>query len=91
MDDVNIGQEEELVKVLDSAGFNGKALIKASEAASVKETLKVNTSRAANAGVCGVPSFQVNGGDVIWGQDRFDVVLDLLDGWTKNEAKPSHL
>ena len=31
--------------------------------------------------MCGVPSFQVNGGDVIWGQDRLNIVQDVLCGW----------
>ena len=34
----------------------------------------------------GVPSFQVNGSPyVIWGQDRMNVVADLLCGWTLPE------
>ena len=37
--------------------------------------------RAIHAGVCGVPSYQVNGGAVIWGQDRLNIVADLLCGW----------
>ena len=91
VDDQNIGEEAVLLQVLDAAGFNGQAHIKAAESAEVKEKLKANTARAASQGVCGVPSFQVDGGDVIWGQDRLNVVLDLLDGWTGSDSKPSHL
>lgn len=37
--------------------------------------------RAVDAGVCGVPSFQVNESEeVIWGQDRFNVVADYMCG-----------
>lgn len=37
--------------------------------------------RAIKVGVCGVPSYQVNDGAVLWGQDRLNVVADLLCGW----------
>lgn len=30
----------------------------------------------------GAPVFQVDDGELVWGQDRINVVLDLLDGWT---------
>ena len=47
----------------------------------VKNILFNNTYRAFNAGVCGVPSFQVDDGEVIFGQDRLNVVEDLINGW----------
>ena len=37
--------------------------------------------RAVEEGLCGVPSFQVNGGEVVWGQDKLNVVADMLCGW----------
>lgn len=37
--------------------------------------------RAEESGLCGVPSFQVNDGPVVWGQDRLNVVQDMLCGW----------
>jgi hypothetical protein len=42
--------------------------------------------RALENGVIGVPTYQITrnegGGDyVIWGQDRLDMVEDLLSGW----------
>ena len=37
--------------------------------------------RAVDAGVCGVPSFLVNGSsEVVWGQDRFNVIADYMCG-----------
>lgn len=38
-------------------------------------------NRAVEEGLCGVPSFQVNGGEVVWGQDKLNVVADMLCGW----------
>ncbi len=32
-------------------------------------------------GLCGVPSFQVNGGEIVWGQDKLNVIADQLCGW----------
>jgi 2-hydroxychromene-2-carboxylate isomerase len=40
-----------------------------------------NLFRAISVGACGVPSYQVNDGAVIWGQDRLNIVADLLCGW----------
>ena len=36
--------------------------------------------RSVDAGLCGVPSYQVNDGTVVWGQDRQNIVADLLMG-----------
>lgn len=38
-------------------------------------------SRGEDEGLCGVPTFQVNGSRPIWGQDRLHVVADMLCGW----------
>ena len=37
--------------------------------------------RAIRIGAFGVPSYQVNDGAVIWGQDRLNIVADLICGW----------
>lgn len=37
--------------------------------------------RAEEAGLCGVPSFQVNdSSEIVWGQDRLNVVADYICG-----------
>ena len=41
-----------------------------------------------NAGLCGVPSYQVNDGTVVWGQDRQNIVADFLMGWEGNDIAP---
>jgi hypothetical protein len=33
-------------------------------------------------GIHGVPTFQVDDGELVWGQDNINIVLDLLNGWT---------
>jgi len=81
VDDQNIGENAVLKLVLTKAGFDADYLLKQAEEATIKDKLKQNTEEAIKSGVCGVPSFQVNGGDIIWGQDRLDIVADLLCGW----------
>ena len=42
----------------------------------------IHVCRAVDVGVCGVPSFQVNSSsEVVWGQDRMNVVADYICGW----------
>lgn len=46
-----------------------------------KSGLRRRTEAAVHDGCCGVPSFQINGGPVLWGQDRFHYLQDALCGW----------
>lgn len=82
----NIGEADDLKQILDEAGFNGEELIKKAQSQEVKDRLSANTRRATENGVCGVPTYQINGGNVIWGQDRLDLVGDLLAGWDPEAA-----
>jgi len=75
----NIGDEGVLRKVLEANGFDAQSILDKTASADVKETLKKNTEEAETKGACGVPSFEVNdGGEIIWGQDRMNVVSDML-------------
>jgi len=86
-DNKNIGDQTVLEEVLRSAGFDTEKLIKAADAQPVKDQLRANTERLFRVGGCGAPSFQVDDGDIIWGQDRLDVVMDLLCGWPHNTIR----
>lgn len=44
--------------------------------------------RAVAAGLCGVPSYQVNNGSVVWGQDRLNIIADMLCG-LEDHLKPT--
>lgn len=88
--DQDIGQDPVLCTVLDAAGFDGAALIAATQRPEVKAALRENTDLAAQIGACGAPTWRVSGEDragaalpeiVIWGQDRLDVVSACLQGW----------
>lgn len=85
--DKDIGNPEVLSSILSDAGFDSKALIAAAQDQKVKDQLRKNTERAFAAGLCGVPSYQVNDGSVVWGQDRLNIVADLLCGW-EDHFKP---
>ncbi|KAI8813164.1 thioredoxin-like protein [Cladochytrium replicatum] len=80
--DVNVADPAILAKLLTENGFDAKSLLEKADSAEVKETLKKNTDRAAQAGCCGVPSFQVDGSEVFWGQDHLVQVVDELHGAT---------
>ena len=43
------------------------------------------STRAMENGVCGVPSFIVDNGPLVWGQDRLNVVQDMLCGWKQTD------
>jgi len=43
--------------------------------------------RAVEVGLCGVPTFRVNQGPLVWGQDKLNVVADMLCGWQDQHAK----
>ncbi|XP_048588563.1 uncharacterized protein LOC5511679 [Nematostella vectensis] len=79
--DKNIGDEQVVREILTNAGYDARALIAATKSPMVKDQLKANTERAIAAGACGVPSYQVNDGPVLWGQDRLNIVADMLCGW----------
>lgn len=83
--DEPISNPEVLARVLMEAGFDGKKLIKdvstgGSKAEVVKEQLKANNDEAIKLGICGAPTFQI-GKHLVWGQDRINVVEDLILGW----------
>ena len=77
-----------LTKWRSRSGFEGKTLIEGTQDPSIKKQLIENTERAVRNGLCGAPSFQVDGGEVVWGQDRFEVVEDMLCGWVSKDADP---
>ncbi|RGB29955.1 DSBA-like thioredoxin domain-containing protein [Rhizophagus diaphanus] len=85
VDNIPIGTSNDLlIETLNKSGFDGNALFQATQqnVNNVKDKLRENTDRAIKLGMFGAPVFQVDDGELVWGQDRINVVLDLLDGWT---------
>jgi len=80
----NIGDIVTLFQVLCtqiSESEASKLIRECKENKQIKQILFQNTKRAYENGACGVPSFQVDDGEIIFGQDRLNVVEDLLNGW----------
>jgi 2-hydroxychromene-2-carboxylate isomerase len=81
VDDRNIGDKAVLAAVLDEAGFDGAALLAATQDPAVKQTLRDNTERAVEIGVFGAPSFHVDDEMLFWGNDRMPMVRQACKGW----------
>ncbi|XP_046853534.1 uncharacterized protein LOC124446716 [Xenia sp. Carnegie-2017] len=81
IEDKDIGDVEVLREILHKVGFDADKMFDNAQQQDIKDQLRANTDRAVKAGVCGVPSYQVNNGAIIWGQDRLNIVADLLCGW----------
>ena len=77
----DIGDDAVLRAVLDQRGFDGEGLVAGARDGAVKDQLRQNTLRAENAGACGAPTFQVDGGPIFWGQDRLPMLRSALLGW----------
>ena len=81
VDDRNIGEPDVCRAVLDEAGLDGAAILARTQETAVKEQLKFNTGDAKDAGACGVPTYRLEDGMLIWGQDRLDLLGRCLSGW----------
>jgi 2-hydroxychromene-2-carboxylate isomerase len=71
--DEDISNPAVIAAIAASAGFDGDALIAASDSDSIREELTTITDRAIARGVFGAPTFFV-GDEMFWGKDRLDFV-----------------
>ncbi len=72
-DDKNIMDSDTLAGLANDAGYDGAALVKASETTSVQNEYDQFTNDAMAASVFGAPWYVVDG-EAFWGQDRLDFV-----------------
>lgn len=72
-DDKNIMDTDTLAGLANDAGYDGAALVKASETTSVQNECDQFTNDAMAASVFGAPWYVVDG-EAFWGQDRLDFV-----------------
>lgn len=79
--DLDISKQEVVSDIVRECGLNSSDILASTQTEPVKTQLKANTERAKACGAFGVPTFQVDDGMVVWGQDRLNVVEDLLCGW----------
>lgn len=80
VDDRDISDDGALGEIAAAAGFEPAPLLAATRDERLKAELRAATDEAVQAGVCGAPTFIVNG-LVFWGQDRLLFVEKALEGW----------
>lgn len=87
--DRDISKVAVLHEVLKEAGFDADRLLEKANEQDTKQRLRDLTEEVQSLGACGAPTFLVLDPDgekvsLIWGQDRLNVVADMLCGWRPN-------
>ena len=72
--DLDIGAPDTIVAIADAQGFDGRALLQASDDPAIRATWDTYSAEALEAGVFGAPTYILDD-QIYWGQDR----LDFLD------------
>jgi 2-hydroxychromene-2-carboxylate isomerase len=75
----DINSDSVIDEVAGSIGLSGQELLGKAHTVEIKERLRLQTERAIQAGVFGVPSFVVNG-EIFWGNDRLLFLKEYLQG-----------
>lgn len=83
-DGADISDMEILAKALLLAGKVPETALAQSQNIEIKEALKAQTSRAADLGIFGAPTFVTEDGELFWGDDRLDQALE----WAASANKP---
>ncbi len=79
VDERNIGDRDDVARILDGLGLDGAALVAASDSAAVAAELSANTDEALVDKAWSVPSFVVDG-ELFFGQDRIEMIDWRLSG-----------
>ena len=66
-------------EIADGIGLNGQEVLAKAHTNEIKEKLRLQTERAIQVGVFGVPSFVVDG-EIFWGNDRLPLLNAYLQG-----------
>lgn len=86
-EDQAVDDPEVLAQVIAAAGHDAASILAACSRPEIKAELRANTAAAIEAGCCGAPSMVITpaggreGPILLWGQDRLDMVEDVLAGW----------
>ena len=80
-DGLKMDDPEVFVKAFNDAGFDGQALLHATQDPEVKATLVANTQGAVDRGVFGIPAFFV-GNEQFFGKDH----IEEMEWWLNNRA-----
>ena len=75
--ELNLADAATLVRLADDSGLPGKALVARSEADEISQTYEQNRQDALATDVFGSPAYVLDG-EVFWGQDRIELLVDAL-------------
>lgn len=87
----DITQDEVIRAALASAGIDATAAFATADSDAIKAELRARTDEAIALGIFGAPAWIVRRADgplLLWGQDRIDWVLAVLDGWDPDRDPP---
>lgn len=76
-DELNLADAATLVRLADESGLPGKALVERSATDEVSAQYEQNRQDALAADVFGSPAYVLDG-EVFWGQDRIELLVDAL-------------
>ena len=75
--ELNLADAETLVRLADDSGLPGKALVERSGSEEISQKYEQNRQEALAADVFGSPAYVLDG-EVFWGQDRIELLVDAL-------------
>ncbi len=75
--ELNLADDGIVATILSASGLNAADIIARANAAEADATYKKNRDDAIAAGVFGAPSYVIDG-EVFWGQDRLELLDDML-------------
>ena len=75
--ELNLADAATLVRLADDSGLPGKALVERSGSDQVSQKYEQNRQEALAADVFGSPAYVLDG-EVFWGQDRIELLVDAL-------------
>jgi 2-hydroxychromene-2-carboxylate isomerase len=76
-DELDLADAETLVRLADESGLPGKALVERAGTDDIGRKYEQNRQDALAAGVFGSPAYVLDG-EVFWGQDRIELLVDAL-------------
>ena len=76
-DQLDLADAETLVRLADESGLPGKALVERSATDAISQQYEQNRQDALAADVFGSPAYVLDG-EVFWGQDRIELLVDAL-------------
>jgi 2-hydroxychromene-2-carboxylate isomerase len=75
--ELNLADPETLVRLADEGGLPGRALVDRSAGEEIGQKYEQNRQEALAADVFGSPAYVLDG-EVFWGQDRIELLVDAL-------------